>query len=158
MFFLFWCKKAIFPKKWWHHEKRYSPKSVYWYQSFSISKKVDGESLVYDKVFVIKKNFSAKIQAPNTAMQICKNKGTTKKASRKTVYDKVFKVLAKKVTFIKKIVVPLKKSISHKSVHWYQCFSLWKMLDGDCLVHDKEKFCFKNPFFAKNAIFSKIMS
>ncbi len=32
------------------------------------------------------------------------------------------------------------------------------MLDGECLVHDKEKFCFKNLFFAKNAIFSKIMS
>ncbi len=40
-------------------------------------------------------------QAPNTAMQICRNKGATKKASRKTVYDKVFKLLAKKVTFIK---------------------------------------------------------
>ncbi len=41
-------------------------------------------------------------QAPNTAMQICRNKGATKKASRKTVYDKVFKLLAEKVTFIKK--------------------------------------------------------
>ncbi len=81
-------------------------------------------------------------QAPNTSMQICRNKGATKKTSRKTVYDKVFKVLPKKVTFIKTIVVPLKQSISHKSVHWYQCFSLWKMLDGECLVHDKEKFLF----------------
>ncbi len=75
-------------------------------------------------------------------MQMCRNKGATKKASRKTVYDKVFKVLAKKVTFIKKIVVPLKQRISHKSVHWYQCFSSQKILDGDCLVHDKEKFLF----------------
>ncbi len=93
-------------------------------------------------------------------MQICRNKEATKKASRKTVYDKVFKVLAKNVTFIKKncgTFVPLKQTINHKSVHWYQCFSLWKMLDGECLVHDKEKFCFKNPFFAKIAIFSKIM-
>ncbi len=40
-------------------------------------------------------------QAPNTAIQICRNKGATKKASRKTVYDKVVKVLAKRVTFIK---------------------------------------------------------
>ncbi len=55
-------------------------------------------------------------------------------------------------------MVLLKQSISHKSVHWYQCFSLWKMLNGECLVHDKEKFCFKNPFFAINAIFSKIIS
>ncbi len=53
-----------------------------------------------------------------------------------------FKVLAKKVTFIKKIVVSLKQSMSHKSVHWYQCFSLSKMFNGECLVHDKEKFLF----------------
>ncbi len=31
-------------------------------------------------------------QAPNTAMQICRNKGATNKACRKTVFDKVFKV------------------------------------------------------------------
>ncbi len=88
--------------------KCYSPNSVYWYQCFSVWKKADGESLVYDKVCV-KKKFSTKIaifslkmtqlkiflcltQAPNTAMQICRNKGATKKASGKTVYDKVFKV------------------------------------------------------------------
>ncbi len=88
------------------------------------------------------KIFLCLTQARNTATQICRNKGATKKASRKKVYDKVFKVLAKKVTFIKKIVVPLKQSISHKSVHWYQCFCLWKMLDGECLVHDKEKILF----------------
>ncbi len=116
--------------------------------------------------FCVKKTFSAKIvifslkmtklkiflcltQAPNTAMEICRNEGVTRKASRKTVYDKVFKVLAKKVTFIKKIVVLLKQSISHKSVHWYQCFSLWKMLDGECLVHDKEKFLFSKPIFCQ---------
>ncbi len=56
------------------------------------------------------KIFLCLTQAPNTAMQICRNIGATKKASRKTVYDKV---LAKKITFIKKIVVPLKQSISH---------------------------------------------
>ncbi len=88
------------------------------------------------------KIFLCLTQAPNTAMQICRNKGATKKASRKIVYGKVFKVLAKKVTFIQKKLVPLKQSISHKSVHWYQCFSLWKMLDGECLIHDKEKFLF----------------
>ncbi len=59
------------------------------------------------------KIFLCLTQAQNTAMQICRNKGATKKASRKTVYDKVFKVLAKKVTFIKNIVVLLKQSISH---------------------------------------------
>ncbi len=34
--FLFWGKKDIFPQKWWHHEKRYRPKSVYWYQCFGV--------------------------------------------------------------------------------------------------------------------------
>ncbi len=38
------------------------------------------------------KIFLCLTQAPNTAMQICKNKGAIKKASRKTVYDKVFKL------------------------------------------------------------------
>ncbi len=36
------------------------------------------------------KIFLSLTQATNTAMQICRNKGATKKASRKTVYDKVF--------------------------------------------------------------------
>ncbi len=48
------------------------------------------------------KIFLSLTQAPNTAVQICRNKGATKKASRKTVHDKVFKLLAKKVTFIQK--------------------------------------------------------
>ncbi len=115
---LFWGKKAIYSQKMVAPWKSYSPKSVCWYQCFSVWKKVDGESLVHDKVFVLKKTFSAKIaifplkitqfkiflwltQAPNTVMQICRNKGATKKASRKTVYDNIFKVLAKKVIFIK---------------------------------------------------------
>ncbi len=62
------------------------------------------------------KIFLCLAQDPNTAMQICRNKGAIKKPSRKTVYDKVFKVLAKKVTFIKKIVVPLKQSITFVSM------------------------------------------
>ncbi len=52
---------------------------------------------------------------------------------------KFLKFLAKKVTFIKNIVVPLKKSISHQSIDWYQCFRLWKMHEGEFLVYDKEK-------------------
>ncbi len=47
------------------------------------------------------KIFLCLTQSPNTAMQICRNIGATKKASRKRVYDKVFKVLAKKVTLSK---------------------------------------------------------
>ncbi len=42
-------------------------------------------------------------QAPNTAMQICRNKGATKKASRKSVYDKVFlKSFSKKLSLLSK--------------------------------------------------------
>ncbi len=122
--------------------------------------------------FCDKKTFSAKIaifslkitqlkiflcltQAPNTAIQICRNKGATKKASRKTVY---YKVLAKKVTFIKTIVVTLKQSISH---HLYIGINV--LVYGKCLMvtvwsMTKKSFCFKNAFFAKNVIFSKIMS
>ncbi len=37
------------------------------------------------------KIFLCLTQARNTAMQICRNKGAIKKASRKTVYDKVLK-------------------------------------------------------------------
>ncbi len=49
------------------------------------------------------KIFLCLIQAPNTAMQICRSKGATKNASRKTVYDKVFKVLAKRSLLSKKL-------------------------------------------------------
>ncbi len=62
---------------------------------------------------------------------------------------------SKKVTCIKNIVVLLKQSISHKSVHWYQCLSLWKILDGECLVHDKEKFVLKTHFLQKVLYFLK---
>ncbi len=44
------------------------------------------------------KIFLCLTQAPNTAMQICRHKGATKKTSGKS-YDKSFKVLAKNVTF-----------------------------------------------------------
>ncbi len=57
--------------------------------------------------------------------------------------------------FYQKIVVPLKQSISHKFVHWYQCFCLWKMLDGECLVHDKEVFVLKTHFLQKMLYFLK---
>ncbi len=59
-FFYFEAKRPFFPNKLWHHEKGYSPKSVYWYQCFSVWKKVDGESLVHDKVVVLKKHFLQK--------------------------------------------------------------------------------------------------
>ncbi len=45
------------------------------------------------------KIFLCLTQAPNTAMQICRNKGATKKASRKTVYDKHFLNYSKKCHF-----------------------------------------------------------
>ncbi len=71
--------------------------------------------------------------SPNTSMQISRNKGATKKASRKMVHDKVFNFLAKRPFFTPKMVAPPKEIISHKFVHWYQCtcISLWKMLGGE---------------------------
>ncbi len=107
------------------------------WQSFCVKNKIPAKIAIFSLKTTQLKIFLCLIQAPNTTIQICRNKGATKKASRKTVYDKVFKVLSKKITLIKNIVVPLKQSISHKSVH---CYSLWKMLDGECLVHDKKKF------------------
>ncbi len=41
-------------------------------------------------------------QAPNTSKQISRNKGATKKVSRKTVYDKVLNLLAKRPFFTQK--------------------------------------------------------
>ncbi len=70
-------------------------------------------------------------QAANTLMQIAINKIATKKNSRKMVDDKVvFKPFSKNAIFYPKMVAPPKQIISHNSVHWYQCISLWKML-GD---------------------------
>ncbi len=66
-------------------------------------------------------------------MQISRNKGDTKKASRKLVHDKVFfNTFWQKGHFYPKMVAPPKQIISYKkSVHWYQCISLWKMLGGE---------------------------
>ncbi len=57
-------------------------------------------------------------QAPNTVMQICRNKGATK-ASRKTVMTMFLKFLQKRSFLSKKMVIPLKQSLSHQSIHWY---------------------------------------
>ncbi len=47
-FFLFWGKKTTFSSK---------MVAVYYYECFSVWKKVDGESLVHEKVFVLKNIF-----------------------------------------------------------------------------------------------------
>ncbi len=36
VFLNFGAKRSFFPQKWWYHEKNHSPKSVYWYQCFSV--------------------------------------------------------------------------------------------------------------------------
>ncbi len=64
-------------------------------------------------------------------MQISRNKGATKKASRKMVHGKVIPNFLAKKPFFTKMVTPPKQIISHKSVHWYQCICLWKMLGGE---------------------------
>ncbi len=125
----------------------YSSKSLHWYQWISVWKKVHDESFLHDKVCVKKPSFAKEAvsslkmseleillrltQAPNTSMQIFRNKGATKKASRKMINDRVFKTFGKKAIFYHKMVAPPKQIISHNSVHWYQCISLWKMLGGE---------------------------
>ncbi len=59
-------------------------------------KKVFAKNAIFSKIMSQSKELFWLIQAPNTAMQIYRNKRAIKKASRKTVYDKVFKVLAKR--------------------------------------------------------------
>ncbi len=70
-------------------------------------------------------------QVPNTSMQISRDKGATKKAFRKMVHDNFLKNILAKGRFLPKIGGTTKQIISHKSVHWYQCISLWKMLGGE---------------------------
>ncbi len=77
-------------------------------------------------------------QAPNTSMEISRNKGATKKASRKMVHDKgFFQLFGKKAIFYPKMVAPPKKRYSPKSVYWYQCFIVWKMVGAKSLVHGR---------------------
>ncbi len=84
-----------------------------------------------------------------TAMQICRNKASTNKTSRKTVYDKVFKVWliqapniskyisrngrahdkvilfwGKNAIFAQNMAAPSKEGYIPKYVYWYQCFSV----------------------------------
>ncbi len=61
-------------------------------------------------------------------MQISRNKGATKKASRKMLHDKVILLFCKKGHILPKNGGLPKQIISHKSVHWYQCINLWQML------------------------------
>ncbi len=69
--------------------------------------------------------------APNTSMQISRNKGATRKASRKMIHDSFFKYFGKNEIIYPKMGAPPKKIISHKSVHWYQCMCIWKMHGGE---------------------------
>ncbi len=55
-------------------------------------------SYIFFKNDPIENNFVLN-PSPKYCNQLCRNKGATKKASRKTVHDKVFKVLAKKGHF-----------------------------------------------------------
>ncbi len=74
---------------------------------------IDTNVLVYERRLMVKVWSMTKFlltQAPNTLMQICRNKGATKKASRKTVYDNVLNFWQKRSFLSQKMVVPLKQS------------------------------------------------
>ncbi len=70
------------------------------------------------------------IQAPNISKHISRNGGATIKASRKTAHDKVFFILGQKGHFFPQNWWHHEKCYSRKSVYWYQCFSVWKKVDG----------------------------
>ncbi len=57
VFFILGQKGHFFPKNGVTMKKVIALNLKYWYQCFSEKQKVDGESLVYDKVFEIKKHF-----------------------------------------------------------------------------------------------------
>ncbi len=46
-----------------------------------------------------------------------------------TIY--FLKLFGKNAIFYPIMVAPPKQIICHKSVHWYQCVSLWKILGGE---------------------------
>ncbi len=113
------------------------------------------ENLVHnkDKSFCLKNNFFWKyilfskkmsqtktlfwlIQAPNTCKHISRNKGATMKDSRKIADDKVSFNFLVKLRFFQKNGSTLKK-YSSKSVYWYQCFSVWKVVGVESLVHGR---------------------
>ncbi len=91
---------------------------------------------VFLKIFSKKLHYKSKrVIALNlyidTSMQICRNKELQRRLLEKWFMTKPFIFFCKKAIFYPKIVATPKQIISHKSVHWYQCISLWKMLGGE---------------------------
>ncbi len=143
-----------------YNQKRYSSKSLHWYQWISLWKKVDDESFLHDKMCkklifakhaiclsnsVPIKKLGGLFQAPNMSKYISRNGVATIKASRKTADDNVFVILGQKGHFSQKHLAPWKLP---NSVYLYQCFSVWKKVDGESLVHDKV-FVLKKHFLLK---------
>ncbi len=127
------------------------------WQSFCDKKTCSAKIAIFSLKMTQLKIFLCLAQAPNTAMQISRSKGATKKASRKTVYDKVFNVLAKNVTFIKKIMVPLKQSISHNLYIGINVLVYGKCLMVTVLSMTKKRkvFVLKTHFLQKMLYFLK---
>ncbi len=112
-------------------------------------KKVDEESFLHDKVCVLKKPSFAKATVYSLIMselkiflwltqaQILQCKYLEIKELQRSLLEKWFMTkfflnfFTKRPFFYLKIVAPPKQIMSHKSVHWYQCISLWKMLGGE---------------------------
>ncbi len=72
---------------------------------------------------------------------------------RYTALLRTYQLFGKKAIFYPKWCQPLKQIISHKSVHWYQCIILWKMLGGEFHVHDKEKLLCLKPIFGQKMLY-----
>ncbi len=78
-------------------------------------KKVFANNAIFSKIMSQSKNIFWVIQAPNISKHICRNGGTTIKASRKTAHN-VFFILGQNAIFSQKMLAPSKKSYSPKYV------------------------------------------
>ncbi len=119
-------------------------KTLNLYIGMNVWKNVGSESVLHNKHFVFKTIFFATIDIFYTQIIFCCvntsskhissiNKGSyNEDFKKKQVYNKVF------CTFWRKghLFPPLSKKC-YGPVHWYQCFSIWKMVGGESLVHGR---------------------
>ncbi len=106
-------------------------------KTFCVKNPFFAKNAVFSKTNVSNKTLFWLIQAPNMSKHISRNKGATIRASRKTAHDKYFYFGAKNPFFLQKMVAPSKISYSPKSVYWYQCFRVWKMVGAKNSVHSR---------------------
>ncbi len=88
-------------------------------KSFCFKNPFFAKNAIFSKIMSQSKDLFQVIQAPYISKHISRNGGATIKASRKTAHDKVFFYFRA------------------KSVYWYQCFDVWKMVGAKSSVHGR---------------------